>query len=156
MRAMVDTNVFMRGLLGAYPNEPKAKQCKAFCDAMLDNGKTILVSAPTLAELIRHDGKRIPRIKGVEVIAFDERAAELLGLHLPQAKLNNAKTATNLSLTYLKYDAMIFACAIRGKAQEFVTTDPDHHPLASNTNILVRHPSEYEERQMSLLAIGPQ
>ena len=96
------------------------------------------------------------RIKGVEVIAFDERAAELLGLHLPQAKLNNAKTATNLSLTYLKYDAMIFACAIRGKAQEFVTTDPDHHPLASNTNILVRHPSEYEERQMSLLAIGPQ
>lgn len=152
MRAMLDTNVFMRGLLGCYPEEKKAKQCKAFCDAMLADGKKLLVAAPTLAELIRHEGKRIPRVQGVEVIPFDDRAAEELGLRLPMAKLHNTKTETGLSVTYLKYDSMIFACAIRGRAEALITLDTDHHPLSQHTGISVKHPSEFESAQISLLS----
>lgn len=152
-RAMIDTNVFMRGLLGCYPEDPRAKQSIAFCDAMLKDGRKLLVAAPTLAELTRHEGKRIPRVLGVEVVPFDDRAAELLGLNLPMAKLCHTKSEAGLPLTYLKYDSMIFACAMRGRVEVLVTLDPDHHVLAKHTNISVKQPHEFEAAQTSLFDV---
>ena len=152
-RAMVDTNVFMRGVLGDRPHDPDSPLCKAFCDAMLSNGRRIFVAAPTLAEITRHQGQRVPRYQGIVVVPFDDRAAELLGLNLPMAKLHQSKATSGASLTYLKYDAMIMACALRSGAPVFVTTDTDHHPLARATGIQIEHPRAYKAAQMTLEAL---
>lgn len=152
-RVMVDTNVFMRGVLGHRSDDLESPLCKSSCDAMLENGHRIFVAAPTLAEIIRHQGQRIPRTQNIVVVPFDERAAELLGLNMPMAKLHQTKAASGATLTYLKYDAMIMACALRSGATVFVTMDEDHHALAPATGIQIQHPKSFRTAQLSLDAL---
>jgi len=142
--AMVDTGVFMRGVLAHRPDDPESPLCKAFCDAMIDAGRQLFVSAPTIAEITRHQGQRVPRVQGISVVPFDERAAEFLGLHLPMTKLHEAKDATGVSMPYFKYDSMILACALRSRAPVIVTLDGGHHTLAKATTLKVEHPKSYE------------
>lgn len=149
-KAMVDTNVFMRGVLGDRPEEPSSVLCVEFCNAMLDKKLRIFVAAPTLAEVIRHQGKRVPRTQGIVVVPFDDRAAELLGMTLSMGKLHVSKAASGASLTYLKYDSMIMACALRSGVPVFVTMDSDHHPLAKDTSIRVEHPSAFRAPQRTI------
>lgn len=151
-KAMVDTNVFMRGVLGDRPAEPSSALCVEFCDAMIAKRCPIFIAAPTLAEVIRHQGKRVPRTQGITVVPFDDRAAEALGLHLPMAKLHESKAVSGASLTYLKYDSMIMACAARSGVPVFVTMDSDHHPLAATTGIRVEHPRTFQASQGSLFS----
>jgi hypothetical protein len=66
------------------------------------------------------------------------------------AKLSQSKAASGVAMSYLKYDAMIMACALRSGVSVIVTTDPDHHPLAQTTGIQAHHPSEYKHEQTSL------
>jgi len=120
---------------------------------MIDEGRKLWVAAPTVAEVIRHKGSATPRVRGIAVVAFDDRAAELLGARMPMAKMHEAKTLTGLSLSYLKYDAMIVACAIRIGVPVVVSLDGDHPVLAKDMSLTVRKPSDYYAAQMTL-AIG--
>jgi hypothetical protein len=73
-RALVDTGVVIRAL-GERPDDLRSPTCEAFWNAMLENGREILIAAPSLAEVMRQEGKdSFPRRKGVEVVAFDDRA----------------------------------------------------------------------------------
>src|SRR5665213_28471 len=65
--------------------------CEALWNAMLENGRQILIAAPSLAEMIRQEGKdySIPRRRGVEVVAFDDRAAVELGRRFPERVLRD-------------------------------------------------------------------
>jgi predicted nucleic acid-binding protein len=150
LSAAIDTGVFMRGLLGDRPDEPRSPMCKAFCDAMIEAGRTLFVAAPFIAEVTRYKGERIPRRRGVVVVPFDDVAAEQLGLRLPMAKLQAMKSSTVLPLTYLKYDALILACAIRCRAAVLVAIDGDHDKLARATGFDVSTPEAFQQTQPTL------
>jgi predicted nucleic acid-binding protein len=123
-RALFDTGVVIRAL-GERPNDPRSPLCEALWEAMVENGRDILIAAPSIAEMIRQDGKgEIPHRRGVEVVAFDARAAELLGRKFPERVLTLERTNTGLPKHYIKYDAMIVACAVRHRATHFVGLSP--------------------------------
>jgi predicted nucleic acid-binding protein len=153
--AMVDTGVFLR-FLGARPDDPDAPICRAFCEAMLERGYVLYVAAPTLAEIIRQNGEKAPRIKGIVVVPFDDRAAELLGARMPMPRLREALAASSMSLGALKYDAMIMACAARSKTSTLVTLDiVDHLPFAQGLDIAVRRPQDFAAEQLDLPGVLP-
>lgn len=147
--ALIDTGVFIR-FLGHQPNESITPLCKAFCDAMIDNQRPLYIAAPTIAEVTRYTGNRLPRTRGLVVVPFDDRAAELLGLNMPMAKIHETSSASGLSRTYLKYDAMIAACALRAKAMALVALDGDHTTMAGAIGIKVTRPELYERKQLLL------
>jgi len=149
-RALLDTGVCIRGLLRERADEPKSVPCRLFCDAMIDGGRRILIAAPTLAELLRKPVNPIPRNKQIEIIPFDTKAAEQLGAHMPFARLIEARTRSGLPIDYWKYDSMIVACAIRGKATVIVTLDSELHELAASANIRAARPDEFMAAQKPL------
>lgn len=140
--------------LGDRPGESVSLACVDFCGAMVKKGREIFVAAPTLAEITRYQGRSIPRTKGVTVVPFDDRAAEILGLQLPMAKLHEAKLSTGRTLTYLKYDAMIAACAVRCGAKVMVAIDGDHVELLRYLKFPVHRPDEYVTTQTEMFQDG--
>lgn len=150
--ALIDTGVFMR-FLGDRPGEQDSKSSVAFCNAMVDSGRTLYIGAPTIAEVTRYQGKRIPRQKGIVVVPFDDRAAELLGLNMPMAKIHQTAQVSGQSKTYLKYDSLIAACALRVKAAMIVAIDGDHVDMAKAIGIPVSHPGAFEDKRLSLLTL---
>ncbi len=147
--ALIDTGVFLR-FLGDRPQDADSPMCVEFCRMMCEQNREIFVAAPTLAEVMRHQGRPIPRVKGVTVVPFDDRAAHILGLEMPMAKLHTVSQTSGLSLTYLKYDAMITACALRCKTSTLITLDAGHSVMASHLGLAVRHPRQYASPQIPL------
>lgn len=147
--ALVDTGVFMR-FLGERPEDPHSGACTEFCQAMFDRGNELFVAAPTIAEIMRHRGLPIPKVKGITVVPFDERAAQILGLEMPMAKLHEVQLASGASLSYLKYDAMISACALRCRTRTLIALDSDHVVLARGLGLNVLHPREFADPQIPL------
>jgi len=143
-RALIDSGVFLR-FLGHRPQDAETPICVALCRAMIASKRDLLVAAPTLAEVTRKSGDKIPRTHGVTVVPFDDRAAEVLALRMPMARLHELKTDSR-TMTYLKYDSMIVACAVRGRADVIVTLDRDLAKLAKGL-IRVEHPSDFESKQ---------
>jgi predicted nucleic acid-binding protein len=140
-RCLVDTGVLIRAL-GQFQDE-HAQVCRDFFDEMIVHDKRMLVAAPSIAEMLRGQPQPLPRTKCLVPVAFDSRAAELLGLEIPVDVLRSHSSATGHSRTYLKYDAMIVACAKRWEAECIVALDGDHGLLAQHVNVVVRHPREF-------------
>ncbi len=147
--ALVDTGVFMR-FLGERPEDPHTRASAKFCQAMFDRGHEVFVAAPTIAEITRHRGKPLPRVKGVTVVPFDDRAAQILGLEMPMARLHEVQQGSGLGLTYLKYDAMIAACALRCRTRTLIALDSDHVVMARHLGLSVLHPGHFTSAQASL------
>jgi len=113
-----------------------------------------------LAEYLRHDKKSTrPRVSGVEYVAFDDAAAEILGSVFPMAIIMACRTPAGPK-DYIKYDAMIVACAKRWNADCIVTLDG--HPrgggveasgifrLAAFANVAAYYPAEFQAQQIAL------
>lgn len=147
-RALLDTGVVIRAL-GDRPGDTSSQACEAFWSAMLENDRQIVIASPTIAEMIRQDGGKrgIPRRRGVEVVAFDDRAAELLGLALPFAVLQATIKATGLPKDYIKYDALIAACAKRYRATHIIALDGDYTGLAAKLALLCKKPEDFAKPQ---------
>jgi predicted nucleic acid-binding protein len=140
--ALIDTGVLTRAI-GDLAPDADTSACRGFYDAMLDNARLILIAAPSIAEVIRKDGKRtVPRTSGIEVVAFDQVAAELLGRRFPMAVLKELVRA-GTTMTYFKYDAMIVACAMRYSAECIVALDDDFATLGAHVGMPVYHPSHF-------------
>ena len=150
--ALVDTGVFMR-FLGEQQGDPKAIACRAFCQSMLDSSRDIFIAAPTLAEISRLKGAPIPRVRGITVVAFDDRAAEILGLRGPVNAITEIMQDTGFSRNCIRYDFMIAACAARAGADVLVSLDKDMPKICSHMGIAYKKPEEYEE--FSLLKLSP-
>jgi predicted nucleic acid-binding protein len=122
-RVMLDTNVlgFAHGPTNGRVEEVPSRELWA---ALIAHKRDILIATPTLGECMR-GGHKFPLVRGVELISFDRRAAELLGTDLPMSILKQVQTQGGPSLTHLKFDALIIACAVRGQADILVTYDPD-------------------------------
>ena len=152
-RALFDTGVLIRAL--RQKQDADSIPCQDLFDAMLANGREIIVAAPTLAEMYRAmpqgaKPKPLPRFPGVEVIAFDERAARVVGAELPMGVLRKTNTAAGTPLSYLKADAMIVACGKIGSVACIVALDADLHALAPQVGIAVRRPIDFEKKQVEM------
>jgi predicted nucleic acid-binding protein len=118
---MLDTNVliFAHGPATGRVEEGPSRELWA---ALIAHKRDILIAAPTLAETLR-GGTKVQMVRGVEVISFDRRAGELLGLGLPFPAIKQVQVTAGLPLTHLKFDSLIMACAVRGQADVLVTYD---------------------------------
>lgn len=145
---LVDTGVLIRAL-GQFSDED-AEVCQKFFDAMIEHRRRMLVAAPTLAEMLRGKPAPLPRTRSVVVVAFDSEAAQILGLEMPVSVLKAQAKSDGLTHTYMKFDAMIVACAKRWEAECIVALDGDHVRMASSVDMEVRHPKDFLERQTVL------
>jgi len=83
---------------------------------MLAAKRQILIAAPTITETTRStDFPALPppSVPNVLVVAFDLRAALACSEKFPEQVIKNEQKSTGLFLNYLRYDALILACAIR-------------------------------------------
>ena len=90
------------------------------------------------------------------MVAFDERAAVALGSQLPMDVLKEVADRSGLKLSYLKFDALIVASAIRYNADVLVSLDAGVHALAKRCGLRCAYPEEFEDkarRQLTLVAI---
>lgn len=139
---LVDTGVLIRALWQR--NDDETPACHAFFDAMLSAvGRLMLVAAPTVAEMLRGNPQPLPRTRSLLVVPFDLRAAELLGAEMPVEVLRAHRAHDEVPLSYLKYDAMIVACARRWEADCIIALDTDHVMLARHVGLPVLHPREF-------------
>jgi len=149
--ALVDTGVFLR-FLGDKSEEPKSIACKAFCQAMLDSHRELFIAAPTITEVTRWKGSKLPRARGITVVAFDDRAAELLGTKGPENTITTIMQDTGATRNCIRYDFMIAACAARAHADVLVSLDKDIPKICSYMGIIYKKPEEYEEVSLLKLA----
>ncbi len=119
---------------------------------MIQEKKTVLVATPSLAELIRREPNNpIPRTPLLVVVSFDQRAAELLGTKFPPEVLTRFKNELGgAPLQYIKYDAMIAACALRHRSEVLITTDSGQRRIAEAAGIIVREPKDFLNAQKEL------
>jgi predicted nucleic acid-binding protein len=150
-RALFDTGVVIRAL-GERPEDPRSRFCEALWEAMVENGREILIAAPSIAEMIRQDGKgAIPHRRGVEVVGFDARAAEFLGRKFPERVLALERGSSGLPKYYIKYDAMIVACAVRHRATHLVGLDEPLTTFARAAGLKASRPEDFADPQLNLV-----
>ncbi len=154
-RALFDSSILF-GALGSRDDGPTAEACRKLFEAMIENGKTVLVSAPTIAELLRGESPvEPPRTAGVVVVGFDDQAARILAKEFPQEVLIRFRDATGTPLQYIKYDAMIVACAKRHRAECLVTGDAAMARLANHAGLPCFAPDHFYAKQGTLPGVAP-
>lgn len=148
-RALLDTGVLIRAL-GEHPTDPRSSDCREFLDAMVAEGSDILIAAPSLAEMIRAMAvPKVPTTNSILVVPFDDQAAIALGTTFPMATLKSLANQTGFPLTFLKYDALIAACAIRHKAEFLVSID-GRMSRQIPSSLKVASPSDFRAKQLQL------
>ncbi len=149
-RCLMDTGVLIRAL--RQKQDPDTADCADFFEAMVHAQKTILVAAPTLAEVLRSKPETtVPPTRHVVVVPFDRRAAELLGEKMPWTDQQARAAEASVSRSYIKFDAMIAACAKRWNASVIIALDGDHRTMAAAVGLASRAPGSYRQAQQDLL-----
>ncbi|HEV3190741.1 MAG TPA: PIN domain-containing protein, partial [Polyangiaceae bacterium] len=91
--------------------------CAPLLDALVAAKRAVMIAAPSFAEFLRKAPRTpSPRLAGIDVVAFDRIASELLAAKFPKQVLTQYRdqsTKGKPPLDYIKYDAMIVACAVR-------------------------------------------
>jgi predicted nucleic acid-binding protein len=153
-RGLFDTGILIRAL--RQKKDADSALCIELFEAMIEKKRTVLVAAASLAEVVRGTpGGAAPTLDGVEVVAFDDEAALVAGRKLPQAFLKEKSKRLGQSVGYLKYDAMIAACAVRHRADCIVTLDDGFHALCKELAIRITHPSDFVKKQQELQLVAP-
>lgn len=138
-RVLFDTGA----LLGAIDEANNADQaCKDALDHLLRLGRTVGIASATIAEVLRHDGafdRRLPKMGSFETLAFDKRAAEIVGAKLPMAVLRDAPTRP---MTCMKLDAVIVGTAVRWNYGLIIYRDTDIPGLAARAGIQACTPEQ--------------
>jgi predicted nucleic acid-binding protein len=140
LRPLVDSTI----LIAAWSNRRDAdhQTCVDFLESMELADREMLVATPTIAELLRGSAIELPRRKSFVPVAFDQRAADILGRELPKSILQKVKEETGARYQYIKYDAMIAACARRYNATCIVSSDPHLPRLARPLSLTCVTPNE--------------
>lgn len=146
---LIDSSVLLPAL--GRTRKTDDPQSRPLFDALIEHKRRILIAAPSAAEFYRCSSNgEIPRTPFVEIAAFDALAAELLGKKFPKDILVQFKGRTGAPMNYIKYDAMIVACAVRHRAAAFVSTDDQQRRMASAVGLIVKAPSDYTAKQTEL------
>ena len=150
LRPLLDSGVFLRWL-GERPGDPQTPLCRELVQTLIDEGRDILVAAPTISEVLRGwTGDEPPSTAEMRVVAFDNRAAHMLAARLPLAVALEHRRASGEVGAVIKYDAMIIACAIRWEASCVISLDAGFRTLAGRAMLAAHHPSEFEQAQQEL------
>lgn len=151
---MLDTTVLIAASGGRVRSD-QAGACRPLFEALIQSGKPILVATPSFAEFLRSGLQRDPpRLAGFEVVPFDRRAARALAEKFPKEALTRYRDESDKGqppLQYIKYDAMIVACALRHKADVFVSIDTDQRKMASAVGLRVAWPRDFFAQQLTLV-----
>jgi predicted nucleic acid-binding protein len=150
-RALFDTGVFIRSIRQA--RDENTLLCARLFEAMEENHSVVVVAAPSIAETLRFRGPtkgRVPQTETLEIAAFDDVAAEVLGEKLPMPVLDEVALTGSTSRTCLKFDTQIAASAKRWEVECIITLDPDFLLLAKKVEVPVKHPKDFLAKQMSL------
>lgn len=150
---LMDSSVLIPALSAASKGGDAASG--ALFDALIQNKRRILIAAPTAAEFFRRaPTTSIPRTEFVLVVPFDAQAAEELGKRFPPEILKTYRVG-NVRLDYIKYDAMIVACAVRHRAGVIVSTDKQQRALAAAVGLSVAAPKDYLAKQLPMKFSNP-
>jgi predicted nucleic acid-binding protein len=128
---MIDTNVLYFVFdppLGRVQEAPS----QALWTALVQHKRDILIATPTLAEFLRQGGS-LSSAHGMEYIGFDKRAAELVATALPGPVITQSGIQAGVSKPAIKFDTLIMACAIRGRADAIITYDKGYKALKANS-----------------------
>lgn len=152
--ALLDSDVLI-GALGGVARDHKDVVAKEFWEAMLKEGRRLLIAAPTLTEVTRgskYPPLRIPSTRQIKVVPFDHEAARILAKQFPETVITN-RMADGIFRDYLRYDAMILACAIRFKAT-FVTAEAPLSKLAIDGGVDCKRVQDFEGTPSRQLQLG--
>jgi hypothetical protein len=116
---------------------------------LLQRDARILLPAPALAEVLRYGGAAPPRRRELVIGAFDERSAQVLGEKFPLAELEAVKVQQGSSITHLKYDSMIVACAIRYQVDVHISLDTDQHKFCEKASFACMWPDQFVQKYAS-------
>lgn len=153
-RALLDSSVLF-GALGTRDSGPDADACRKLLEAMIEHGKTVLIAAPSITELLRGESPvEPPRTVGIISVGFDDQAARILAEDFPQEVLIKTRDLTSTTLQYIKYDALIVACAKRHRAECLVTRDVAMARLAAHAKMRCRAPHEFYSTQGTLPGVA--
>lgn len=146
-RALVDTTILLRAL--ELVDDPNTRLCKAFFEAMLEAEREIAIAAPTLAEVIRRDGRPPPRTRGVTILSINQMVATEMGTRLPMSILRKTQKSVDLELTHIKFDSLIVGCSLWYKLP-LVTLDSGQEKLAAAAGGRTHHPAEFLDKQLKI------
>lgn len=125
--------------------------CLLLWRALLENRKTILLGAPVIAELHRRGDGPPGYVDRIEPGALDAVAAKMLGTAFPASVLKEWRDKSGgAPLAYIKFDAMVVACAVRHKATMFVSTDDNQLSMAASMGLDARRPESLLTRQVEM------
>jgi predicted nucleic acid-binding protein len=159
LRAAIDTGVVLRGFWPSEPSfaaDPRTPMCRAFVTSMLAAGRQLVVSAVSIAEALRFSNQRVvPRHRGIEVVAFDDQAARILGEYFRDEALKQVQQEVGTARRVVSIDALIVASAIRYRAEVIVAIDGDIPALVAKANVEFRvitaqTPADFQVRQTDL------
>lgn len=125
---LFDTGVALRAF-GERPADPRSPLCRELFEEAKRLNVRVLVSALSVAEILRGrpDGSRepspVPRTKDVIVVPFGDLEAQVLGKHLPFHDLKIISNESGLTTSFLRFDSLIVATAMRYKVEYVVTLD---------------------------------
>jgi len=146
-RVMLDSSVLTITRLESEHDE--APLCQTIYRELLKAGKTILLPTPAISEYISHPPHvPPPRQRGVEVVAFDDLAAAILGRSFPPHVFQKSREPGSTRAT-VKYDSMIVACALRGRAGALISRDRGQRNLAAAVGL-----DAYDPRDIAPAAQG--
>lgn len=139
-RVMLDSSVLT--LTRADATGPEADLCRELYHELVRNRRTILIATPALAEFVRHPPHRPPpRHRSVEIIAFDEPAAMILGTSLPKRVFLEPQ-GPEVTAAVAKSDSLIIACALRGAAGGLISRDRRQINLAREARLQAWRPAD--------------
>jgi predicted nucleic acid-binding protein len=97
--AMLDSSVLIPAL-GKKSRTTDDPACAKLFDALIADRRQVLVSTPTVAEILRRAPiSPLPRTRLVRVVSFDLAAAEVLGQRFPPSVLAKARDDTGSTST---------------------------------------------------------
>lgn len=129
-----DSGVLIRAL-GAKSAEPISRKCVELWKVGRQSGVIAYVPAMVLTEMIRGGPERPPRDDQTVAIPFDEAAAEFAGKTFPEAWIRLHAGEHEVPIHYVKYDALIVACAKRHGAGAIVSMDEGLRRLAARADL---------------------
>lgn len=126
-RIAIDANVLIRALEADDPkrsDDPLAPRCAAIFQ-LAERGLTrIILPTPCVAEWwVTRSGENPPSGEGLEHAPFHTKAAREFANNIGVQGITDVRKQFNLPKGYVKFDAMVLACAWAAKAKVLVTSD---------------------------------
>ena len=147
-RAAIDTSVLIAA--APMPGKPADPVSRALLAALLSNRCTLLIPAPAAAEFYRKNSPTSLHVLGIEVVPFDDETARKVGESFPPNVIKQESVASGHPISFMKYDAMIVACAVRHRADAVIATDDRLLKLCKRVQMSSRKPFEFLAKQPAL------